>query len=394
MRNPTRFLSALLVFLAACQGNPSRWTGEVVEEGGILHVRNPAQPLAQEGQVTVELLWSETGSSGNDLWEVPNKLRVAQGTVFLVDRQASRIHRVSLEGETLASFGEPGGGPGQYQRIIDAVPTQAGLFVVDGGNGRVEILSYEGEIRASHSLDRIVFLAEPLGPEAITLFYTRGGEPEWGSMDEAGSLEPHPFPDFQAPEGHLVPVSVGSTWEKNLVRLRYATPQIRLYSLDGHLEKEIMIPLPPMVATDAEVEELVLRTTGDMARVGIESDVIEHQAERIRARSRDKLSFRKIRFDDEGRLAGLWQQNPEDFGSGPATLHLLSIDGIYLARLEFDRPWADFDLSGARLFVLSRDPVTDLATLQAFDLRLPEGLMAEAESIARSWPPFRGPAGS
>ena len=108
----------------------------------------------------------------------------------------------------------------------------------------------------------------------------------------------------------------------------------------------------------------------------------------------DKLSFRKIRFDDEGHLAGLWQQNPEDFGSGPATLHLLSIDGIYLARLEFDRPWADFDLSGARLFALSRDPVTDLATLRAFDLRIPAGLLAEAESIARSGTPLGGSTGS
>lgn len=383
MKKTTGCAVAALALLVACRGGAPEWSGSVVEEEGVLHVRNPPHPLAQENQVVAQLVWRQTGPTSGDLWQVPNKLHVAGGNVFVVDRQASQIHRVTLEGQSLPSFGEAGGGPGQYQRIVDAVPTPAGLFVVDTGNGRVEILSYEGEILASHPLDRFIFLAEPLGPDAITLFYTSGGEPEWGRMDEAGHMEPHPFPDFVAPEGQMAPVSVGSTWGERLVRLRYATPQIRLYSLEGKLETDVVIPLPPMVATDAEVEAVVQQVTADLARLGPEigGDVIQHQVEQIRGRPREKLSFRKIRFDDESRIAGIWQQNPEEFGSGPATLHILSIEGIYVAKLEFDRPWGDFDLSGGRLFALSRDPVTDLVTLQAFDLRIPAELLADARAI-------------
>jgi hypothetical protein len=35
-----------------------------------------------------------------------------------------------------------------------------------------------------------------------------------------------------------------------------------------------------------------------------------------------------------------------------------------------------------------------LATLQAFDLRIPAGLLAEAEFIARNWTPLGGSTGS
>jgi hypothetical protein len=62
-------------------------------------------------------------------------------------------------------------------------------------------------------------------------------------------------------------------------------------------------------------------------------------------------------------------------------LHLLTIDGVYLAKLAFDRPWADFDLADGVLFCLSRDPHTDLVTLRAHGLGVPRSLMDHARSL-------------
>ena len=43
------------------------------------------------------------------------------------------------------------------------------------------------------------------------------------------------------------------------------------------------------------------------------------QMDQIRARPREKLRFRKISFDEDAGLAGIWEQNPEDYGSGNAS---------------------------------------------------------------------------
>ncbi len=110
---------------------------------------------------------------------------------------------------------------------------------------------------------------------------------------------------------------------------------------------------------------------------------LQQQVNQIRARPREKLRFRKIRFDDGAGLAGIWEQNPEDYGSGNASFHLLTIDGAYLAALEFDRPWADFALAGGVLYVLLRDPDTDLVTLMAYHLDIPPGLLERARALAR-----------
>jgi len=47
-------------------------------------------------------------------------------------------------------------------------------------------------------------------------------------------------------------------------------------------------------------------------------------------------------------------------GSGPATLHLLSEDGVYLARVAFHVAWRDFTLEDGVVYALTRNPDTDL----------------------------------
>jgi hypothetical protein len=369
--------------LAGCTDRLPEWTGRVVEVEGVRHVENPPEPLASSGEVSQALRWSTNGPDHGGFWENPNKVHVYDDLIYLVDRRASRIRVITTNGELKPSIGEPGEGPGQYGRIIDAIPTEAGLFVVDGGNGRVEILTSSNELASSHPLGRVVFSAARLGDRAITVFGLSGSEQGWTEMDADGNRQPHEFPDFEAPEGSAGPSSSASTWGKRLVRLRYTSPQIRIYSGMGDLEQVFDVPLPTEEATDGEVEEIVRQVSSVLARDGLPSGVIQQQVDQIRARPREKLRFRKIVFDDDAGLAAIWEQNPEDFGSGNASLHLLSIDGIYLAELEFDRPWADFALTGAVLYVLSRDPATDLVTLMAHDLAIPSGLMDRARELSR-----------
>jgi len=67
----------------------------------------------------------------------------------------------------------------------------------------------------------------------------------------------------------------------------------------------------------------------------------------------------------------VWEQASEDFGGGPATLHLFDASGVYLARVTFERRWYDFDVVGDQIYALERDPDTDLATLVAYRVLIP-----------------------
>ena len=379
------------VLLAACSAGEGEWGGRVVEREGVVRVENPDRPLAAPGEVTAELAWVQTGPEAGDIWEVPRKIHVFRESIFLVDRQASQIHRLTLSGDLKPSFGSPGGGPGQYGFITDAIPTQAGLFVVDMGNARVEVLSNEGNLLASHPLSQIVYTASSLGPEAVALFGITESEPGWTRFEVDGERNPFDFPDFPHPPGAEGPITRGSAWGDRLVRLRHTSPQVRIYSRDGRLVRVIDLPLPPEDATDEEVEGIVQEVSSFLADDGVPAGVIQQQVDAIRARPREKLKFRKVEFDDGSGLAAIWEQNPEDFGSGNATLHLLTIDGIYLASLEFDRPWGDFDLYGGVLYSLSRDPDTDLATLLAHKLDVPEELMSRARTFFQQGAPPTGP---
>ena len=384
MVNLSRISLLATVVLLGCGEDREDWGGRVFEDEGVLRVENPSTPLTDPGDISAELLWSSTGPAEGDIWEAPNWVHAGDVFVYVVDRLASKIHRLSLDGEPRAALGEHGEGPGQYRRIIDAIPTGAGLFVVDGGNGRVEILDPTGEILGSSLLGQVVFSAVPLGEAAIAVSGMLGRERKWQRIDAAGNREPMDFPEFWDPEAAEGTPSRASTWRGRPVRLRFNSPQIQFFSATGDLEKVIDVPLPPEEATDEEIEALVNEMASVLSNDGLPSSVIRQQAEQIRSRPRAKSRFRDIRFDASSGLAAIWEQNPEDFGSGDAALHLLSLDGIYLAVLNFDRAWSAFDLKSGVVYALSRDPVTDLVTLEAFSIFLPDDIFDRAGNLVSS----------
>ena len=63
-----------------------------------------------------------------------------------------------------------------------------------------------------------------------------------------------------------------------------------------------------------------------------------------------------LRFDPSGRFAAFLEQNPDEFGSGSATLHFLSQDGVYLAKVAFPTAWRDFTMDDGVVYALTRNP--------------------------------------
>ena len=133
-----KFFFPSLVFLyslVACSDAP-QWTGSVEMRDGIEVISNPGDPLLAEAQELVSDLWAIQGST----WENPSLVHAGSGLITVVDPQANRVHLVTTSGETRASLGRSGGGPGEFLRLLDAFRVGDRLVVLDGGKGSIEYL--------------------------------------------------------------------------------------------------------------------------------------------------------------------------------------------------------------------------------------------------------------
>jgi sugar lactone lactonase YvrE len=101
---------------------------------------------------------SDTGYDGSNLTTVaragppfnrPTNLAVApNGDLYVSDGYGNaRVHRFSPSGKLLASWGEPGTGPGQFNLPHSVwVHTDGRVFVCDRENDRIQIFSPSGEL--------------------------------------------------------------------------------------------------------------------------------------------------------------------------------------------------------------------------------------------------------
>ena len=80
---------------------------------------------------------------------VTNVAVTASGEMFISDGYGNaRVHRFSPAGELLASWGEPGSGPGQFNLPHSIAVDRGGrVFVADRENSRIQIFSSDGELR-------------------------------------------------------------------------------------------------------------------------------------------------------------------------------------------------------------------------------------------------------
>jgi DNA-binding beta-propeller fold protein YncE len=82
---------------------------------------------------------------------VTNVAVTPPGEMFISDGYGNaRVHRFSPEGELLASWGEPGSGPGQFNLPHSIAVDRGGrVFVADRENSRLQIFTSGGEFLAS-----------------------------------------------------------------------------------------------------------------------------------------------------------------------------------------------------------------------------------------------------
>ncbi|MGW8265494.1 MAG: hypothetical protein ACWGSQ_03950 [Longimicrobiales bacterium] len=363
------------LFPSACSDAP-RWTGSVEVRDGIEVISNPGDPVLREDQGVTSELWNVQGPD----WVDPSRVHAQSGLITLVDPPANQVHLLLASGEAQPSIGRPGGGPGEFLRLLDAFPDGDRLVVLDGGRGGVQYLDLEGRYLSSLHLEgqpwdgflldggRLLVKGEFLSDPTEESFgdwvtVTDDGKP---SAFTSHTLEP-------SPEEQGVQCSDLFPWAGGAARLRFTTPQIQLFGPAGGLRREIRIDLPVEPVSDSERDLALSALRRTLAGRGLPPEFIQQNL-----RWRVKCRFGPLRFDPSGRFAAFLEQNPDNFGSGPATLHFLSQDGVYLARVPFPTPWRDFALDDGVIYALTRDPTTDVISLTAYRVDFPQALLLEA----------------
>lgn len=113
-------------------------------------------------------LTSETGATSIDFrtirhagppFHFPTNVAISgDGSIFVTDGYGNaRVHKFSPEGRLLFSWGEPGAGPGQFRVPHGiAIDRQGTVFVADRENSRIQLFSQEGRF-----LDEMTGIARP-----------------------------------------------------------------------------------------------------------------------------------------------------------------------------------------------------------------------------------------
>jgi hypothetical protein len=412
-RRPGRFLSAvvLLSTLALATGcgageSAAEWRGtrEVIE--GVEVVRNPGAPLLAAGDVGVELLWTASGggelvaatgvagatSSEPPEWADPTAIARGGEYLFILDPMESRVYALGAEdGRWLRSIGRKGGGPGELDDpraigVLDDV-----LVVLNGKRGSFDLFTPDGAYLRSMPTQGMTFSFQTLTGGrllASAMFAGSAGDLQsgWRLFPLAGepeAMEARPVsvasPGAEAEGGILECMRTG-TAGAHIIRFSCGAPHLQLLDDRGRLLGEYLVDRAPDMVTDAELEAQLKRRSDRMALDGIPPAMIQRVLAMTRDESRIRASFSAARQDPATGALALWQQNPDDLGGGPATLHLFSQSGVYLAELHFDRAWVAFDIANATIFALERDPETDLIRAAAYRLEMPEALGREAWS--------------
>jgi hypothetical protein len=349
-------------------------------------VVNPDTPLLEGAQAT----WSEVWSVKPADWMDPSRVHVQGRRVVVVDPPANEVHLVSTSGEILRSLGRPGGGPGEFLRLLDALPDGDKLVVIDGGKSSIETLDFDGGYLSSLHVEGQSWGGFLLGGGELLLegeFLSDPAGQSFGDWVRVGAgVDLTAFttvllPPLQEEEG--VQCSGFSPWAGGAARMRSTTPQIQVFDHTGDLQREVLVSLPLERVSEDEREWALANLRHSLSERGLPPEFVQQNLAVTEERWRVKCRFGPLRWDSSGLLGAFLEQNPDEFGGGNASLHLLSPEGVYLAELTFQEAWTDFTMEDGVVYALAREAETDLITLRAFRIDLPSSSTETASSVLK-----------
>jgi len=158
LRKPTLFFVLLYPLLQAC-GGAGAWEGTVTDSAGVSIVTNTATPMWRAGDAwTVEeglRVGAVAGEAHLQFGLISGMDVAADGTIYVLDMQASEIRAFDGDGGYVRTFGGPGAGPGELspQALGVFVDPAGDILVIDMGNQRVNRYHADGAPAGSFRIE-------------------------------------------------------------------------------------------------------------------------------------------------------------------------------------------------------------------------------------------------
>lgn len=331
-------------------------------------MRNPETPLLEDREIGVTNLWSAPGAES--LWESPRFVRAVEGRVYVLDPPAASIYLLdSSDGSDVGMVGGKGRGPHELSDPYGLAVIDRALVVGDGGSASLKVFTRDGSYSTAIPFGALGFNLLPFGPDRVLAYSFLGDTAAWSVVTLDGGRRIFSMPEPVAGEhAHFADCARISTSGSRVLRVGCTVPHIQIVDGSGAAVREIVIPREPERPSAGEMEAYLENIRSTMQRSGLPTDIIATQLRLAEDRYSAVDAIRGARADLASGALAVWEQRPDELGGGPARLHLLTPDGVYLRQIDFTRPWVDFDLSGSTVYALERDPSTDLVTLTAYQL--------------------------
>jgi hypothetical protein len=125
-----------------------KWTGEIKNQNGIVHIVNPEAPVYDLPNITLKKIWETGGEDPGFIFNNITAIDVDEnGRVYVADVLEKNIKVFSSAGKILFTFGREGQGPGEFQipECLTILPNQQILVIDVGGLAqRLKFFDYEG----------------------------------------------------------------------------------------------------------------------------------------------------------------------------------------------------------------------------------------------------------
>jgi hypothetical protein len=362
---------ALALSWTGCSGDPGEptWHGTVHHDGAAVEVRNPAAPAFGADAASAETLWTAPDPSEDAAdrdWSQPMRVALGAGEVYVLDPMAHRVHVLSREGRALRHVGREGKGPGELQSPFGVAFVNGMLAVGDAG--AVDLFSPTGEPSGSFLLGTPAFSLAGLESGEVLVTTARGEQKRYPVQGGASPVALPGFPERNK-QAQFACSRVSSAGAR-ILRLDCATPVFQVISREGKVLRTVRIPREPAQATSAEIDRYRRSLASDAAQTGMQPAAVKSLVDNLLKGANPKRTMQGIRYDAAARLYAMWEQQPKEFGNGPARLHLFGEEGAFLVTVPFAEPWVDFAIDGLTVYALAEDDDTGLVRLAAYRLNL------------------------
>lgn len=158
MRNKANIVSfvislSVFIMLVSCAKQKAEWEGTIEEENGVKIIKNPSEPLYGEINLQLEkdLSIGHEGDEQYMFYRAHNIEVDTEGNIFVVDGGNQRIQKFGQDGKYKQTIGSKGQGPGEFQRPFRIfLDSEDNIYVHD--RGKIHVFSKDGQFK--HTIPR------------------------------------------------------------------------------------------------------------------------------------------------------------------------------------------------------------------------------------------------